>query len=128
MCLCPQSAKVGSDSELLRTIRNKQRRGRAVACCRRWITTNQRLQIIIFLYYIVGANCVRPFLICYELAGDRRSPLRGSSNSKTYTTVGTTLAVVYECDYTSNFLRTGLAPVRKPHFSLPCVKGGAEQT
>ena len=29
-----------------------------------------------FLYYIVGANCVRPFLICYELAGDRRSPLR----------------------------------------------------
>ena len=31
---------------------------------------------VIFLYYIVGANCVRPFLICYELAGDRRSPLR----------------------------------------------------
>ena len=28
------------------------------------------------LYYIVGANCVRPFLICYELTGDRRSPLR----------------------------------------------------
>ena len=24
----------------------------------------------------VGANCVRPFLICYELAGDHRSPLR----------------------------------------------------
>ena len=24
-----------------------------------------------FLYYIVGANCVRPFFICYELAGDR---------------------------------------------------------
>ena len=28
------------------------------------------------LYYIVGANCVRPFLIRCELAGDRRSPLR----------------------------------------------------
>ena len=25
---------------------------------------------------IVGTNCVRPFLICYELTGDRRSPLR----------------------------------------------------
>ncbi len=24
----------------------------------------------------VGANCVRPFLICYELTGYRRSPLR----------------------------------------------------
>ena len=58
-CPCPQPAKVG----------------RAVACCRRQITTNQRLHTIIFLYYTVGANCVRPFLICYELAGDRRSPL-----------------------------------------------------
>ena len=29
-----------------------------------------------FLYHIVVANCVRPFLIWYELTGDRRSPLR----------------------------------------------------
>ena len=31
---------------------------------------------VVFLYYIVGANCVRPFLIRCELTGDRRSPLR----------------------------------------------------
>ena len=39
-------------------------------------TTIQRLQTIKILYYIVGANCVRPFLGCCELTGDRRSPLR----------------------------------------------------
>ncbi len=33
------------------------------------IITNQRLQAIIFLYYIVGANCVRPLLICAEFDG-----------------------------------------------------------
>ena len=33
-------------------------------------------QLYFYLYYIVGANCVRPFLICFEFAGDRRSPLR----------------------------------------------------
>ena len=31
---------------------------------------------LLFLCYIVGANCVRLFLIHYELAGDHRSPLR----------------------------------------------------
>ena len=46
---------------------------RAVACCRRQITTNQRLQTIIL--YRRGELC-SPVFVCYELAGDRRSPLR----------------------------------------------------
>ena len=37
---------------------------------------NHNKSTVNILYYIVGANCVRPFLICYELKGDRRSPLR----------------------------------------------------
>ena len=41
-------------------------------CCRQPPTVTNNY----ILYYIVGANCVRPFLIRCELAGDRRSPLR----------------------------------------------------
>ena len=50
---------------------------RAVACCRRQITTNQRLQTIIL--YRRGELC-SPVFVCYELAGDRRSPLRVVQN------------------------------------------------
>ena len=65
------------------------------------------------------ANCVRPFLICYELAGDRRSPLTGCAKFSIslqpqiiiyQQSVGTTLAVVRRLDYTSNLLRTGASP------------------
>ena len=48
---------------------------RAVACCRRWITTNQWLQQLYFILYRRGELC-SPILIRCELAGDRRSPLR----------------------------------------------------
>ena len=33
----------------------------------------------LYFIFIVGANCVRPFLICYELTGDHRSPLSATN-------------------------------------------------
>ena len=45
----------------------------------RWLAAavkSQRIsgyKTVIFLYYIVGANCVRPFFVCYEFTGDRIS-------------------------------------------------------
>ena len=63
---------------LLRTIRCKQRR-------------------------TVGANCVRPFFVCCELAGDRRSPLRVVGGFQCHFS--------RKCDYISNFLRTGTRAV-----------------
>ena len=58
----------------------------------------------------VGANCVRPFLICYELTGDRRSPLR--------------FVVVCAVSFATAFgclsLTTQLLLFRKNHARLAC--------
>ena len=41
----------------------------------------------LYFIFIVGANCVRPFLIWYKLTGDRRSPLSAQTN-KNKTIIG----------------------------------------